>query len=701
MENLLNYIEENYSKQDYNLFYDFYLKLKETYENDFDNKIEFCKSAIEVISPFKLDINVVITTVLLFFVGDDNKYQQLLENNEEAKTLLTSVLKLENIDYTDENAEADSLRAMFVAIAKDIRVIIIKLAQVLINAQNIKRFNSEQAQKLHFEIREIYAPLAARLGLSFIKTKLYDLSMAYYHANQYKKLMKDLSDGVAVRKNAIEKVKTELKCVLTELGIKGDVLGRIKSVYSIYNKMSEKNLGLNQIYDLVALRVMVRSVNDCYAVLGSIHTKYVPLDGKFKDYIAKPKPNGYQSLHTTVFVDELPLEIQIRTYDMHNHAEYGIAAHWLYKEHKNKGNSLDDKLMWIRRIIENKEKISSSELLDELKTDVYSDEIFVQTPQGKIIRLVENSTPIDFAYMVHSEVGNKCVGAKVNGKMAPLTSRLNNGDIVEIITSTNSKGPSRDWLKYCKTSQAKAKINSFFKKEMKEDNIKKGKSILEQGCKVKSVNFHDIFVDKYLFDVYEKYGIKNLNEVYAAVGYGSLTSSQVLNKLIAKYKAENDNKKSENIITITKAESVGEIEGLNDVMIKFAKCCNPVYGDEIVGFVSRGNGVTIHHKNCVSLLQYEADRLMQLRWGVQSENHSYVAGLKILVANTPGVLADISNKVSENKINITYINTEKAKDGNTMINIGLNVKNRDQLNDIANKIKSMTNVLEVMRGVMN
>ena len=420
MQEFLQTIKANYTEQDFNnikTIVDFLQKQKE-----FDEKIKLSLEMYGLIKPLNLDINSIIVTILIPFHLSEDTIKELLKDNEEAITLYFSIINLSNINYSDENAEVENLREMFVAIAKDIRVIIIKLAHVLVSAENLKDKSSEKASKLHYEIKEIYAPLAARLGLSFIKSKLYDLSMAYYNPYEYEKLTKILNEDVDKREKTIEKVKQQLKKSLENLGIKGNVSGRIKSCYSIYNKLKNKDLSINQIYDIVALRVMVNSINECYAVLGAIHTSYQLLDGRFKDYIAKPKQNGYQSLHTCVLVDDMPLEIQIRTFEMHNHAEYGIAAHWLYKEHKSKTSSLDDKLVWIRRIIENNEITTASDLLDSLKTDVYSEEIFVQTPQGKIIQLVENSTPIDFAYMIHSEVGNKCVGAKVNGKMQPLSS---------------------------------------------------------------------------------------------------------------------------------------------------------------------------------------------------------------------------------------------------------------------------------------
>lgn len=699
MQKFLEKIKTDYNLEDYLKLENVFVKIKNLNIEDLDDCVSVSLKMYKLIEPLNLDINSLIVTFILPFNFNEEQIKQLLNDNDEALTLYNSIKKLSNINYSDDTAEVENLREMFVAIAKDIRVIIIKLANVLVIAENLKDKTSEFANKLHYEIKEIYAPLAARLGLSFIKTKLYDLSMEFYKPLEFERLTKLLNEDIDKRQKTIEKVKSQLQKSLNELNIDGSVSGRIKSCYSIYNKLSSKNLNLNQIYDIVALRVMVKTVNECYAVLGAIHTQYDLLDGRFKDYIAKPKQNGYQSLHTCVIVENMPLEIQIRTYDMHNHAEYGIAAHWLYKEHKNKTSSLDEKLVWIRKIIENNEITTASDFLDNLKTDVYSDEIFVQTPQGKIIQLVENSTPIDFAYMIHSEIGNKCVGCKINGKMQPLNTSLNNGDIVEIITSTNSKGPSRDWLKICKTNQAKSKINSFFKKEMKDENIKKGKSILEQACKIKNISMHDLFQEKYLFSVYEKYSLKNLDEIYALVGYGSLNSSQVLNKLYSCYKLEHGeiNKKIP-VNTIKNDSTTSAINGLNDVMIKFARCCNPIPGDDIIGYISRGNGLTIHKYDCSSLSQFEQDRLMKLEWNKDASNESYNAGIQILVTNTSGVLAEITNKISEKKININYINSEKGKDGNIFINVGINIKNKQELNELCKKIENMPNVLSIVRG---
>ena len=698
MQDFLNLIQSNYSIDESSQITRIIDILKQE-NDDFDVKFELFLNMYNLIVPLNLDINSIIVTLLLPFNLEIDQINEIISANEEAKNLYTSILKLSNINYSDNNVEIENLREMFVAIAKDIRVIIIRLANVLVSAEYLKDKTSEFANKLHYEIKEIYAPLAARLGLSFIKSKLYDLNMAFYNPIEYDKLSNLLNEDIDKRQSTIDKVKNQLTKSLQDLGIKGFISGRIKSCYSIYNKLKSKNCNLNQIYDIVALRVIVESVNECYAVLGYVHTQYELLDGRFKDYIAKPKQNGYQSLHTCVLVDGMPLEIQIRTFDMHNHAEYGIAAHWLYKEHKNKISSLDDKLVWIRKIIENNEITTASDLLDSLKTDVYSDEIFVQTPQGKIIQLVENSTPIDFAYIIHSEVGNKCVGAKINGKMQPLNTPLNNGDIVEIITSTNSKGPSRDWLKICKTSQAKSKINAFFKKEMKEENIKKGRSILEQACKVKGVSYHDLFQEKYLYTIYEKYSLKSLDEIFATVGYGSMNSSQIINKLYQEYKLEHGENDKKIVVNNIKTNSTsGAIQGLNDMMIKFARCCNPIPGDEITGYISRGNGVTIHKSDCKSLIQFETDRLMPLAWSEQATSESYNAGLQILVTNTAGVLADITNRISERKININYISSEKAKDGNAIINVGVCIKNKNELNELCKKIESMNNVLSIIRG---
>ena len=454
-------------------------------------------------------------------------------------------------------------------------------------------------------------------------------------------------------------------------------------------------------YDLTALRVLVNNVNECYSVLGAVHTKYMPLDGRFKDYIARPKANGYQSLHTSVVAFDKPLEIQIRTFDMHNHAEYGIAAHFLYKEHKKKIDSLDDKLLWIRKLIENSSGETEQDLVNELKTDIYSGEIFVQSPLGKIIELPEGSTPIDFAYSIHTNVGNTCVGAKINGKMVPLNKQLSNGDVVEIVTSSNAKGPSKDWLSFVKSSIAKNRINQFFKKFDKEDNIKKGKSMLEQSAKNKDVDLKKLLIDEYLDDVFQRYSLKNTDDMFAMIGCGAITTTQILNRLILLWTENNKEEKDfvfrpVNVHNDDKTSSIAELKSM---LTKYAHCCNPVPGDEIVGFISRGRGVTIHRADCKSVKSLDADRLMKLSWNEEgSKNTNFVASLKLLVKNKSGILASITNKIAEQKINITNINSRNTKDDKTLVFVSVSLSSKSILDDLIKKLSNIQDVYDVSRS---
>ncbi len=701
MKEIIEIIEKKFTQSQREEIVNFYEDIKKYVTDDVTQNYFNCgKEILKILLPIELDESIVMASMLLGFVRKNLISADDLQKYANAVSLAQTVVKIENFKSLNKQEEVENLRSMLVAIAKDIRVIILKLADILNEARHINYLPTEYAKDLHLEITKIYIPLAARLGLSYIKSELQDLNLMYTNPNEYKKLVKKLAEDGRIREKQIEDIIVKLKQVLNGLNIKGEVKGRLKHISSIYIKMNEKNCNLNQIYDLSAVRVIVSSVNDCYTILGEVHSQFAPLDGRFKDYIARPKSNGYQSLHTTVLFNERPIEIQIRTLDMHNLAEYGIAAHWLYKEHKQKFTSLDERLMWIRKLIENPETTTSEELLDELRTDVYSGEIFVQTPLGKIIQLPESATPIDFAYAIHTDVGNKCVGARINSKMVPLNTSLNNGDIVEIITNPNAKGPSRDWLKLAKTSSAKNKINTFFKKELKDDNIKRGKTMLEQAGKNKGVDLSKLMTDEWVHDVLEKYSFNEIDELYAALGFGAINTTQVLNRLIGLYKQkfEEDTIKVVKINESAKEHAQSSIKEFSNMMVKFAHCCNPLPGDEIVGFISRGRGVTIHRADCVSLKNLESDRLMKISWGDYNKS-SFVGELKILVKNAQGVLAEISNKIAENKINITAITTEQKKDDTVLIVLKLNISNKSELVDLMNKIKSMPNVINVFRDM--
>ncbi|MBR4124488.1 MAG: bifunctional (p)ppGpp synthetase/guanosine-3',5'-bis(diphosphate) 3'-pyrophosphohydrolase, partial [Clostridia bacterium] len=643
-----------------------------------------------IILPLELDYDIIFAGLILPLIRNNELNVDEFADYSSSINLVNSVLTIEKINLVSDD-ELLSFRSMLVAMAKDIRVIILKLADILNKSRHMKNMTSEEQYIHHKQVNDLYIPLASRLGLSYIKSELADLDLSYSSPNEYRKLMKFLAEDSKARDKQIKKVQAELKELLSELGINGEIQGRIKHVSSIYNKIHQKNTPLSQMYDLTAVRVLVNSVNECYSVLGAVHTKYMPLDGRFKDYVARPKANGYQSLHTTVLVDQKPLEIQIRTFEMHNHAEYGIAAHFLYKEHKNKIDSLDGKLLWIRKIIENPNINSSTDLINELKTDVYSGQIFVQTPLGKIIELPEDSTPIDFAYAIHSNVGNSCIGARVNGKMVPVNKHLNNADVVEIITSANAKGPSKDWLTFVKSASAKTKINAFFKKFDREDNIRKGKTMLEQSAKVKEVDLKKLLDDRWLPDLFAKYSLKNTEDMYAMIGGGALTTTQVLNRLITSYQ-QYEQVQSEYVFrpaTVDNKSDKSSISELKSMLIKYAHCCNPVPGDEIVGFVSRGRGVTIHRADCKSIINLDADRIMKLSWNNESEETNFVASIKLLVKNVSGILANVANKIAEQKINITSISSHNTKDDKTIIDVDVAIKSKDELNNLMSKLKNI------------
>lgn len=644
-----------------------------------------------------LDKSTIIACLILPVMRVFPHEYDFFDIDEEAKKLAQTVLKIENISYKDKNEENEKIRSMFVAIAKDIRVIIVKLANVLATARSL--VDNKTSSVFFKQVEMIYAPLAARLGLSFIKSELQDLTLKFQRPIIYKRIDKELN--LPKREEQISFAVEKLQNLLQELKIDGKVSGRVKHVSSIYNKMQNKTLTMSNIYDLAAARVIVNSVNECYAILGAVHTLFLPVDNRFKDYIAKPKANGYQSLHTAVFVNNEPLEIQIRTKEMHKHAEYGIAAHFMYKEKKQKADNLDEKLIWIRQILENEELLTTSSLKEDLKTDVYSGTIFVQTPQGKILELPEGATPLDFAYHIHSDLGNKCIGAKVNGKFVPISYNLNNGDVVEITTNPNSKGPSRDWLNIVKSNAAKNKIRSFFKKEMKDENIKKGKSMLEQAAKQRNLQLSKLLIDEFEEKLFDKYCLKDENEMFASIGFGSLTTAQVINKLYALYSAHNknsiketsfENKENSNIAT-----SGSVIKELPDMMVKFAKCCSPVFGDDIIGYVSRGSGVTVHRSDCSHAKMLENERMLNLTWG-NNLQEKFVACVVIFAKDNAGVFANIVNKIAENKINIDSVKTLKGVESTEII-LKLKVDGKKELDDIINKLTLIKDVVSVERQI--
>lgn len=621
---------------------------------------------------------------------------------EEVAELVAGVTKLDKIAFkSKEEEQAENFRRMFFAMAKDIRVIIIKLADRLHNMRTISSISPERQHAMASETLEIFAPLASRLGLSYLKCELEDLCLKVLEPEVYDQLAKEITLKRAERQELVNQICARLTSLLDELKIKGEVSGRPKHFYSIYKKMKSNNRTFDQIYDLTAVRVIVENVKDCYEVLGMIHTLWKPIPGRFKDYIAVPKPNNYQSLHTTVMTTYgMPFEIQIRTYEMHKIAEYGIAAHWKYKEKRGEANELDEKLQWLRGVMDvQSENSTPQEFYESLKFDLYSGQVFVFTPKGDVVTLPEGSNPIDFAYNVHTAIGNKCVGAKINNKMVPLETKLNTGDYVEIITSPTSKGPSRDWLRFVKTSQAKSKIKAFFKKELKEDNIRRGHDMLEKEAKIRGYVLGNLMVPKWLDVIMQRYSIASVDDLYASVGYGGFTVNQILSKLIDFYKKEERAKAPAKVSQSHNRLSTNGVivKGHDDLLVRISKCCNPVPGDDIVGFISRGRGVAIHRKDCPNLKNVESFRLIEAHWSNEGGTPFSVA-MQIEAKDNSSLLASITMTISEMKLAISNLNARVDKNGTAIINLSVVVDNIDEFDTLVKKIGAIPEVIKVFRS---
>ena len=661
---------------------------------------------------------------LLHDVMEDTKVtreQMISEFGEEVTDLVDGVTKLTKLDYDADKVEkqAENLRKMFLAMAKDIRVILIKLADRLHNMRTLQYMTPEKQKEKSKETMEIYAPIADRLGISKIKIELDDLALRYLEPEKYK----DLVDGVHLRLEHREEFMSQLIAevagYIEKAGIKATIDGRVKHYFSIYKKMVNQHKTLDQIYDVFAIRIIVDTVMECYGALGVIHEKYTPVPGRFKDYIAMPKQNMYQSLHTTLIgPNGQPFEIQIRTMEMHKTAEYGIAAHWKYKENiTGEGDNEEQKISWLRQILEWQRDLSDNhEFLNLLKDDLnmFSENVYCFTPNGDLKSLPNGSTPIDFAYSIHSAVGNKMVGARVNGKMVNIDYKIQNGDRIEILTSQNSKGPSRDWLNIVKSTQAKSKINSWFKKEYKEDNIIRGKDLISAYCKSKGINLPDIIKPKYQQIVQKKYGFRDWDAVLAAIGHGGLKEGQVVNRLLEEYEKEHKKEiTDENILEkiseankqrvhIAKSKSGIVVKGINDMAVRFSKCCNPVPGDEIVGFVTRGRGMSIHRTDCINIINLsdvERSRLITAEWEDNDleEGGQYLAELKIFADDRRGLLLDVSKVFTEEKIDVKSMNTRTSKRGTATMEMGFVVHGREELNRVIGKLRQIENVIDIER----
>lgn len=654
------------------------------------------------------DVSTLVAAFLHDILEDTPVTSDELEQKfgKEVLELVEGVTKLDKIKFVSaEDEQAENLRKMFFAMAKDYRVIIIKLADRLHNMRTLDALKPEKQIKIATQSLKIYAPLAGRLGLSFVKCELEDLAMRYLYPDDYYELVEFIKTKSKERQQFIEKICDELKAKLQELGIEGEVNGRQKHLYGIYKKMLKQGKNIEQIYDISAVRVIVNEVQDCYTVLGAIHTMWMPLPGRFKDYIAMPKPNGYQSLHTTVITKfKETFEIQIRTYEMHRIAEYGIAAHWKYKEGKTGATKIDDQINWLREVMDTQRESSDShEFLENIEGNVFTDEVYVFTPKGKVLNLPVGSTTVDFAYAIHSAVGNKCIGAKVNGKIVPLNTVLNTGDIVEILTTNSGKGPSRDWIKFVKTASARTKIRQYFKKEMKEENIKRGKDMLEREAKRRGYNLSELLGTAGLNYIMNRYTLSSIDDLYASVGFGGLTTNQIIVKLIDYFKRDllSKNPVAEIKTTSTTGKSSSGngvlIRGYDDFLVRLSHCCNPVPGDKIVGYVSRGRGVSVHCVDCPNVKNMEPERLIEAKWDdVISQN--FLASLKIYCENKSGILAAVTTIISNMKISITGAFARSDNDNGTAeITVMLEVKSSDQVEDVIKKLKTLPEVIDVHR----
>ena len=648
------------------------------------------------------------------------------EFGDDVALLVDGVTKLGQLQYQGDklDLQAENMRKMFLAMAKDIRVIIIKLADRLHNMRTLKHMTPEKQQEKARETMDIYAPIAQRLGIMKVKVELDDLSLKYLQPDVYY----DLVDKIAVRKvereRYVQNIVDEVSAHIERAGIKAKIDGRVKHFFSIYKKMKNQNKTIDQIYDLFAVRIIVDTVKDCYAALGVIHEMYKPIPGRFKDYIAMPKANMYQSLHTTLIGPSgQPFEIQIRTYEMHKTAEYGIAAHWKYKEasdgKKINTGAEEEKLSWLRQILEWQRDMSDNrEFMNLLKSDLdlFSDSVYCFTPTGDVKNLPAGSTPIDFAYSIHSAVGNKMIGARVNGKLVTIDYVINNGDRVEILTSQNSKGPSRDWLNVVKSTQAKNKINQWFKNELKDDNIIKGRELLLSYCKAKAINQVDIMRPEYMESIMKKFGFRDWESVLAALGHGGLKEGQIINKMKEMYdrdhpkelsdeeviKAVEESAAAKQMLPRSKTENGIVVKGIHDVAVRFSKCCSPVPGDEIIGFVTRGRGISIHRTDCVNIInlpEIERSRLIDAEWQDESIDGKgrYFAEITIYANNRNGLLADVSRALTEKNIDIQSMNTRTSKQGVATMNVAFEISSKEELNRVIDKLHNIESVLSIER----
>jgi len=673
-------------------------------------------SVADILADLELDADTLVGA-LLHDVVEDTEYTIAdisREFGDGVGIIVDGVTKLSKIQYTTkEEQQVENLRKMFLAMAKDIRVILIKLADRLHNMRTIKVMREEKQREKARETLEVYAALAHRLGMSKIKFELEDLSLRYLDPIAYREITESINQKRKEREAYIEDIMKTIKQKLDELGIRAQLKGRAKHFYSIFRKMYTQNKSIDEIYDLFAVRAIVESVKDCYAVLGMVHELYYPIPGRFKDYIAMPKPNMYQSLHTTVMgPNGIPFEIQIRTQEMHKVAEYGIAAHWKYKEGVSGSSDMDEKLAWIGKILEiQNDAVDSDDFMRTFKIDLFADEVFVFTPKGDVINLPAGSTPIDFAFAIHSAVGCRMAGVRVNGKIATLDYILQNGDIVDVMTSSAVHGPSRDWLKICKTSQARSKINQWFKKERREENILRGKELIEKEIKHLGYTPSQLLKPEWIEQILKKYGIQTVDDMYAAVGYGGLTVHKVVSRLKEEYRQANKAELAAQAPTIAPSQPKKKkhstngvvVEGIDNCLVRLSRCCNPVPGDAIVGYITRGRGVSVHREDCPNLKAEEkmpkaGGRLIQVHWEDDyADTSSYLTELQIQAYDRQGLLAEITSVLYDMKIFINALHTKTTKDQIAILNVTIEISSKEQLEMVVKKLSRLGGVFEVSR----
>ncbi len=658
------------------------------------------ETVIDTMIQYHIQDEVLVAYVVFqHFKVDEKGAEKLKEKLTKSQQKLYEIFKiLKSVKDLTKSGEAEDIRRMFVAICQDMRVVIIKFATILYDLKKIKNPMSQSDREFVQMVNDIFAPLAERLGLSMFKNEFEDTCFELLEPEAFEKLKNNVLMKTEDNEKQFKITGEKLKQILRELGIKGEIMARQKHFSSVYKKLVKKNITLGKIYDLLAMRVLVPTVEDCYAVFGKIHAIYKPIQGRVKDYIANPKPNGYQSLHTTIVAENnRPLEIQIRTFEMHRVSEYGVAAHWIYKEKNARArNKFDEKMAWFRQILDSSKDMSSEEFLETLKIDLYGESIFVQTPKGKVMEFPLGATVIDFAYAIHTEVGNKCVGAKINDKMVPITTQLSNGDVVEILTNQNSKGPSRDWLLHVKTSGARAKIRSFFKSELKDENIKTGKAILEQAVKARNLNISKILKEEYLLEIAKSLIIEDLDSLYAEIGAGSLSANNVVGRLVNLYNKENSKNLTNNVITVKKNKDGILVDGDSGLLVRFAGCCTPVTGEEIIGYISRGRGVTIHRKDCSNLKFLEPERLIKAEWQ-ESMMTDFLAVIKVQTENNNSVIDNLNGIARSFKNKLKGFGFKEVKDG-LEFEIALQVANKAELDKILTTFENAKYVNKVYRS---